>query len=99
MGRRLELNTLLKTLCDNVYFQPPENLRLEYPCIVYSRDRGVTEFAGNLPYRYEQKYQVSFISREPDDTVQEQLRLLEKCVHVRFFTANQLNHDVFSLFF
>ena len=32
---RLDLQSYLKTLTANVYFQPPENVKLNYPCIIY----------------------------------------------------------------
>jgi hypothetical protein len=38
MAPRLQLQTLLETLTEHVYFQPPENLKVQYPCIVYQRD-------------------------------------------------------------
>ena len=33
--RRVELNSLFKKIVPNVYFQPPENIKMKYPCIRY----------------------------------------------------------------
>ena len=65
MASRLDLQTILESLLgsQNVYFQPPSDLQMTYPCIVYKRDNASTEFAGNKPYRYEKRYQVTFIVR------------------------------------
>jgi hypothetical protein len=101
MAQRLELQALLVGLLgsDNVYFQPPPSLQMSYPCIVYNRSRIRTEFADDKPYATETQYQVTVIDKNPDNSVVEELVLLPKCVHERFFTADNLNHDVFRLFF
>lgn len=38
---RIGLSKLLREILDsdNVYFQPPESLKMNYPAIVYSRER------------------------------------------------------------
>jgi hypothetical protein len=35
MGQRAELQILLESITEHVYFQPPENVALEFPCIIY----------------------------------------------------------------
>jgi len=99
MDPRLVLQALLETLCPNVYFQPPENLKLEYPCIVYNRDSADTQFAGNLPYKYDKRYELKYIDRKPDSLVPDKIARLPKCVFNRFFVVDGLNHDVFTLYF
>lgn len=102
MGQRLQLQTLLEEILgsDAVYFQPPESFRMKYPCIVYNRDTGDTQFADNKPYIFEIRYQVSLISRDPDmDDILKKLASLEKCTYDRHYTVNGLNHDVFNLFY
>lgn len=98
---RSQLQSLLEDLLEteHVYFQPPTNVQMQYPCIVYKRDRADTQFASNLPYRYDKRYQVTVISRDPDIDIPDKIGALPKCVHRRFFVANNLNHDVFTLFF
>lgn len=98
MDPRLELHDILKTLIPNVYFQPPENLQMEYPCIVYQRDFADTKFANNSPYDYTQRYQVTLIDPDPDSTVLKEIAGLRLCTFNRHFAANNLNHDVFTLF-
>lgn len=102
MGRRLDLQTLLETLVPEggkVYFQPPANVQMQYPCIVYNRDTAVTRFADNNPYRYTKRYQVTVIDRDPDSEIPDKVALLPMCLFQRFFAADNLNHDVFNLFF
>ncbi len=101
MGPRLDLQTLLEVILgsSNVYFQPPANVQMQYPCIVYKRDDAVTEFSGNKPYRYTKRYQVTVIDRDPDSVIPDRVASLPMCLFNRFFTADNLNHDVFNLYF
>ena len=48
-SRRLKLHERLVEILgtDHVYFQPPENFKLEYPAIVYSRKQISNRFADN----------------------------------------------------
>lgn len=100
MGRpRSELHTLLKTITDNVYFQRPPSTGMVYPCILYTRDFAETEFADNSPYRHTLRYQVNYIAQDPDDSVKEAIAALPMCIFDRWYPADQLNHDVYKLFF
>lgn len=99
MGRRVQLQALLKTLCDNVYFQPPENIQMQYPCIVYHRDRAITRSANNKPYTHVKGYQVTIIDSDPDSEIPDKVSDLPMCLFNRFYVVGQLNHDVYTLFF
>jgi hypothetical protein len=101
MGQRLDLQTLLETLLgsEDVYFQPPASVLMVYPCIVYERYIAKTEFADDLPYTYDECYQVTVIDRDPDSLVPKKIAALPKCRKNRFFVANNLNHDVFNLYY
>lgn len=101
MAPRLELQTLLEVLLgsENVYFQPPASVQMVYPCIYYKRDTSDTEFADNNPYRVEKRYLVTVISRDPDSDIPDKVAALPMCIHSRFYTANNLNHDAFTLYY
>jgi hypothetical protein len=101
MDRRLQLQALLEGVLEstNVYFQPPANVQMQYPCIVYSRDSSETKFASNIPYRYTKRYQVTVIDLDPDSGIPDKVAMLPSCAFDRFFTADNLNHDVFNIFF
>ena len=45
---RLGLDEILRSLAPNVYFQPPETIKIKYPCIIYSLDDYDTRFADTL---------------------------------------------------
>lgn len=86
-------------LPEQVYFQPPANVQMKYPCIVYQRDHSHTQFAGNLPYLYEKRYQVTVIDRDPDSEIPDKIAALPKTLFSRFFAVDNLNHDVFDVYF
>ena len=100
MARRHQLHQLLNSLgASAVYFQPPPDVKMEYPCIVYSRDNDWTQFADDIPYSRTTRYQVTVISRDPDNTIHEALGELPMCTYSRFFTMHGLNHDIYNLYF
>jgi hypothetical protein len=97
----VRLQSLLEELLGstNVYFQPPPNLQMQYPCIVYKRDDARTTFADNAPYRYTKRYQVTVMDQDPDSPIPDKIAALPMCTFDRHFVADDLNHDVFNLFF
>ena len=101
MASRLELNTKLTQILgsDNVYFQPPENLRMQYPCIRYERDRIDTKFADNNPFSLTKRYQVVVIDPNPDSEIPDKVSRLQLCQFDRHYVADNLYHDVFILYF
>lgn len=99
--KRLQLQSLLEALLGsrNVYFQPPTNVEMQYPCIVYVRGSADTKFSDNIPYNRTKRYQVTVIDRNPDNETPDKLAALPLCAYDRFYTADNLNHDVFNLYF
>lgn len=100
LDQRKDLNDLLKVVLgsSNVYFQPPENRVLQYPCIVYERDGDSVDHADNIPYRMKQRYQVTLIDPNPDSDAIDKLRALPLCAFNRHFATSGLNHDVFVIY-
>ena len=72
---------------------------MEYHCIVYHRDNVNTEYADDRPYKLRTRYQVTVIDRDPDSPIPAKVAALQFASFDRFFTADNLNHDVYSLFF
>lgn len=99
--KRLELQTLFEVLLgnDHVYFQPPPNLQMVYPCIVYAQDNAKTEFAGNRPYSNAKRYLVTVIDRNPDTSIPDTVAKLPLTNLNRVFTASNLHHYVFNMYF
>lgn len=99
--RREELQDILESILtsSNVYFQPPETVKMTYPCIVYSRLSGDTKFAGDKPYSFRILYQVIVIDKDPDSVYPARVASLPECVFDRHYTSNNLNHDVFNVYY
>ena len=101
MAPRLELQSILSNILgsNQVYFQPPPTVQMTYPCIVYKRDFELPRFADDKPYKHDKRYLVTVIDRNPDSGIPDKIAALPLCVYDRFYTADDLNHDVFKLFF
>lgn len=99
MAQRLQLQSLLELITPRVYFQPPPNVDLEYPCIVYMRDGSRAEFAENGLYLHTKRYMVTVIDRNPDSSLPDKVEEMPLCSFDRFYATENLNHHVFNLFF
>lgn len=105
MGRpRTHLQTLLESFIPSgsggkVYFQPPNGTLMKYPAIVYKRDYRVTQSANNGAYLSTKRYQVTIIDRNPDSDIPEKVAALPMCAFSRFFAVDNLNHDIYDLYF
>jgi hypothetical protein len=101
MDRRLELQTILENILGsrNVYFQPPSNTKLSYPCIIYNRSNIESRYANNDKYNTRVRYSLMLIGRSPESELVKELLKLPYCSYDRFYTADTLNHDTFTLYY
>lgn len=102
MGRRTDLHDELKTLLgsNSCYFQPPESLKLSYPCYVYYPDLSNVIRADNLMYRRVRKYSLIYITRNPDDPLIDATEdHFKMCKFTRFYAADDLNHYHYDLYY
>lgn len=106
MANRIDLQQELQSLIgqradgkQNVYFQPPESIKLNYPCIVYTRGTGDTKYAEDRPYKFTNRYILTFITTDPDASLIEKLAMAFKMIsHVRYFVSDNLYHSVYELY-
>ena len=101
MGQRLYLQTILETILESrkVYFQPPSTVKISYPCIVYCRNKIDEKHANNRLYTHKYSYQITVIDEDPDSLIPDKILALPLCSFDRHYTANNLNHDVFNLYY
>lgn len=101
MASRLELhNKLIELLGNkNVYYQPPESVKMSYPAIRYSVNRINTKKADGLMYSKNTQYTITVIDRSPDNSVIDKLLELPYCSFDRHYVSNNLNHDVLTLYY
>lgn len=100
MGSRIDFHNVLVSIlgASTVYFQPPSNYRMSYPCIVYSKEPFDINHANNEAYSVFTKYKVTLIDSDPDTTIPEALARLERSRPSMNFVSDQLNHYVFIIF-
>lgn len=101
MDRRLSLQELLVNILgsNNVYFQPPETIKLHYPCIIYERDDVNQRYADNRTYISMVRYSLTLITRSPESNLVKAILELPYCSYDRYYAADTLNHDVFTLYY
>lgn len=101
MASRLELHEVLCKILGsrNVYFQPPASVKMQYPAIVYERSDIENVFANNNPYLQSLVYEVTVIDKNPDSEIVTEISKLPMCRFDRHFAVDNLNHDVFTLYF
>lgn len=98
--KREELNEILVGFLGtrNVYFQPAENVKMQYPAIVYSIDDQDAIYANNNPYRRQDAYQLTAIDRDPDVPVSKKIETM-RARFVRADVVDGLNHRIYFLYY
>lgn len=99
MNTRLELHEKLVEILGsrNVYFQPPETLKMQYPCIVYNRSDIDIKYADDGVYLRDIAYQVIYIDKDPDGEVIDKLVHFKYSKYQRHYVMNNLNYDSFII--
>ncbi len=102
MRDRLELHEELCTLLGsrNVYFSPPTNTSIKYPCFIYTFKEIDTKFADNKHYMTNGVYTITHIYREYNKSLLGVL--LEHFDYISLkdrFKNDGLYHDVYKLYY
>lgn len=99
---RNELSNRLKEIMTdcgetpNLYFQPPETVKLVYPCIIYRLSTSVNRYADNVPYSTSIAYDVTYITRSPTSSVPTCLMKEPLFRFSRYYTAENLHHYAYT---
>ena len=101
MATRVDLQNVLEELLGsrNVYYQPPESLKMSYPAIVYSRKTIDNSYANTSVYKQNYAYEITVIDKNPDSEIVNKVSKLPTCRFDRHFKSDNLNHDVFTLYY
>lgn len=101
MHNRLDLHELLCEVLGsrNVYYSPPESVKIKYPAIVYSRSDIDNKFANDSVYKQSHVYSITVIDDDPDSEIAERMSSIPKCKFDRHFVSDNLNHDLFTLYY
>lgn len=98
---RKELHQILVDILGskNVYFQPPESIKLNYPCIIYHRAKNKVNYADDEIHIHYRQYEGIVIDKNPDSEIPDKLEKLQYCSLDKVYTADNLNHYAFTIFF
>ena len=102
MNNRLSLHDELIEVSglQNVYFQPPESIKLKYPCVTYHKAAKINRYADDIRYAGYDRYDITIISRDPDnDLADKLLSHFRYCAFARRYTADNLYHDALELYY
>ena len=101
MASRPTLHDLFKKLLgnQNVYYHPPSSVNMQYPAIRYSKKNIGSKFANNKSYIKSHCYEVVVIDYKPDNEVIDKILELPCCSYNRHYVADNLNHDVLTLYY
>lgn len=97
---RIDMHNMLLQVCDNVYFQPPSNIRIKnYPCIIYHFSDFDTRNADNSKYLKRDMYTVTVITKDPEDRIFENiLDMFQYSSFDRSYTADNLYHYTIRIY-
>ena len=101
MADRLDLQSVLEELLEsrNVYYQPPESIKMQYDAIKYSKKNIMSRHAGDGKYSMVDCYELTVISRRPDHPVIKKLLAQPYCSYDRHYVADNLHHDTLTIYF
>lgn len=101
-ANRNELSNLLHRILfecgedENVYFQPPETVKLKYPCIIYQLRTMTSDYADDVPYRSTIGYDVTYITRDPMSDVPVKLLSSPQFAFDRYYAFENLHHYAYT---
>ena len=97
---RTELQSLLESILGsrNVYFNPPESLKISYPCFVYKFTGFSNNKADDANYKTRKRYQITLIHKNPDNTLVDTLEELQYCRYENSFVIDNLYHYVYTIY-
>lgn len=98
---RVELDRLLRNTLGttNVYFDPPESIKIKYPCIVYALGGNMERKADDKTYIRMKRYSLIYITQNADDPMVDTLEDLDYCHLSRPYTADGLFHYAYDIYF
>lgn len=83
---------------ENVYFNPPESVKMRYPACRYELGDIQNQHADNIVFRQHSSYTVTLIDFDPDSTLPEKMSKIPRARFNRHFVASNLHHWVFTIY-
>lgn len=83
---------------NRVYFQPPENLKIGYPAVVFHLSKIEIDHASDAPYKGAREYSVTLITKDPEpDVIDEILKIPYSSLDTTYI-SDGMNHFVFTVY-
>ena len=90
-----------------VYFEPPQNIIMQFPCAVIRMGTISSRSANNRVYKLNNSYELIYIRRQFDDPMVNKILVgdseheppFSMIRHIRHYTADGLHHDLYKLYF
>ena len=95
---RLKLHEELESYCANLYFQPPSNQQLVYPCIVYSNAKPVDFKSNNKLYIRKYGYRLTVIEKNPICPIAQSIVGDEFATYENEFVKDNLYHTILQYY-
>lgn len=102
MNKREILQTVLEGFQEtagetpHVYFDPPESIKMTYPCFVYHFIGSDTLYANGKPYVNSEEYSVRYITKKADPDLPKAIMELPYVSFESHYTADNLHHFMFT---
>ena len=81
-----------------LYYNPPENFKMEYPAVVYNLSKIKKKRASNISYLSNKQYEVTLITKDPEDQAIDGLANITMAEFERHFESDLLHHYVFNIY-
>ena len=98
MQNREKLSRAFHDILENVYFDPPEDIEMEYPAIKYNLARIDAKKANNSPYITRPGYEVTLMDWDSDSEYVDQILAIPYCSFDRHYPSNGLHHWTFTIY-
>lgn len=83
---------------NRVYFQPPENLKIVYPAVVFHLSKIEIDRASDVSYKGAKEYSVTLITKDPEpDVIDEILKIPYSSLDTTYI-SDGMNHFVFTVY-
>lgn len=107
MGSRLKLHEVFVSIINikeddgdtHVYYNAPSDPDMKYPAIRYALKLINNSYANNTVFTQQKAYEITLIDENPDSVYVDKILQLPYCKFDRFYTASNLNHWTFTLYY
>lgn len=99
--KRKKLSDMLKAipeLNNRVYYKPPSDHKMTYPCVMYEFSNILDDKADNIRYIQRDEYTITVIDPNPDSPIPDKVLNLPYCRLDRPYKADGLYHWVFTIY-